>query len=65
MMLTLLIAHDLRRSLGSWMVNTGASLVVIGGALGHIDSKSTEVLPAWQSTQLRMQWNALRRPFLG
>lgn len=35
--------HDLRRSLGSWMASTGASLAVIGGALGHKDSKSTEV----------------------
>jgi integrase len=35
--------HDLRRSLGSWMVNTGASIAVIGGALGHKDAKSTEV----------------------
>lgn len=35
--------HDLRRSLGSWMVNTGASLAIIGGALGHQDSKSTKV----------------------
>jgi integrase len=35
--------HDLRRSLGSWMVNTGASIAMIGGALGHKDAKSTEV----------------------
>lgn len=35
--------HDLRRSLGSWMVNTGASLAIVGGTLGHKDSKSTEV----------------------
>jgi integrase len=35
--------HDLRRSLGSWMANTGASMVIIGGALGHKDQKSTQV----------------------
>lgn len=35
--------HDLRRSLGSWMVNTGASLAIVGGALGHMDSASTKV----------------------
>ena len=35
--------HDLRRSLGSWMVNTGASIAIIGGALGHKDAKSTEI----------------------
>ncbi len=35
--------HDLRRSLASWMVIEGASLVVAGGALGHKDPKSTSV----------------------
>ncbi len=35
--------HDLRRSLGSWMVNSGASLAIIAGALGHKDAKSTAV----------------------
>ncbi len=35
--------HDLRRSLASWMVIEGASLVVTGGALGHKDPQSTAV----------------------
>ena len=35
--------HDLRRSLGSWMAHTGASMVIIGGALGHKDSASTQI----------------------
>ena len=35
--------HDLRRSLGSWMVNTGASIAIVGGALGHKDSASTKI----------------------
>ncbi len=35
--------HDLRRSLGSWMVNTGASIAIVGGALGHKDSASTRI----------------------
>lgn len=35
--------HDLRRSLGSWMVNTGSSLALIGGALGHKDQQSTKI----------------------
>lgn len=35
--------HDLRRSLGSWMVNSGASMAIIGSALGHKDAKSTRV----------------------
>ena len=35
--------HDLRRTLGSWQVATGASLPVIGKSLGHKSSKATEV----------------------
>lgn len=33
--------HDLRRTLGSWMAITGASMLIIAGALGHkIDTSS-------------------------
>lgn len=35
--------HDLRRTLGSWQVATGASLPIIGKSLGHKSSKATEV----------------------
>jgi len=35
--------YDLRRSLGTWQVNLGASLPIIGKSLGHSDHKSTEV----------------------
>lgn len=35
--------HDLRRSLGSWMVDTGASLPVVGKTLNHLDPSSTAV----------------------
>jgi integrase len=35
--------HDLRRSLGSWMVNNGASLPVIQKTLGHASFASTEI----------------------
>lgn len=35
--------HDLRRSLGSWMVGSGASLQVIGKTLGHHDPATTLV----------------------
>ncbi len=33
--------HDLRRSLGSWQAITGASLVIIGKALGHKSAGTT------------------------
>jgi integrase len=35
--------HDLRRTLGSWMVDTGASLPVIGKTLHHLSPASTAV----------------------
>ncbi|MFO1413937.1 MAG: site-specific integrase [Burkholderiales bacterium] len=35
--------HDVRRTLGSWMVDTGATLAVIGKQLGHRDQKSTAI----------------------
>jgi integrase len=35
--------HDLRRTLGSWQANLGASLQIIGASLGHKSMKSTEV----------------------
>lgn len=35
--------HDLRRSLGSWMVDTGASLPVIGKTLNHMSHTTTAI----------------------
>jgi integrase len=35
--------HDLRRTLGSWMVDTGASLPVIGQALHHQSQATTAI----------------------
>lgn len=35
--------HDLRRTLGSWQANTGASLSIIGKSLGHKNLKTTEI----------------------
>jgi integrase len=35
--------HDLRRSLGSWMAITGASLPVVGKALGHSQPNTTQI----------------------
>jgi integrase len=35
--------HDLRRTLGSWMVDTGASIPVIGKALHHQSQETTAI----------------------
>jgi integrase len=35
--------HDLRRSLGSWMAISGASLPIVGKALGHTQASTTQV----------------------
>lgn len=35
--------HDLRRTLGSWLVAQGTSLPIIGRALGHRSQASTQI----------------------
>ena len=35
--------HDLRRSLASWQIDTGASLAVVGRTLGHLSPAATRV----------------------
>jgi integrase len=35
--------HDLRRSLGSWAAMTGASTLIVGKALGHLDQQATAI----------------------
>jgi len=35
--------HDLRRTLGSWLARTGASLVIIGKTLNHLDPSATAI----------------------
>lgn len=46
--------HDLRRSLGSWQAQAGASLAVIGASLGHADLKSTQVYSRLQIDPVRI-----------
>jgi integrase len=41
--LTNLRLHDLRRTLGSWQARTGASLLLIGKSLNHLDPSSTAI----------------------
>ena len=45
--------HDLRRTLGSWQVNTGASLPVVGKTLGHTQPKTTQVYARLQLDPVR------------
>ncbi len=35
--------HDLRRTMGSWQANTGASLPIIGRSLNHKSAQSTQI----------------------
>ena len=35
--------HDLRRTAGSWMAATGASLPIVGKALGHTSTAATQI----------------------
>jgi integrase len=45
--------HDLRRSLGSWAAMTGASLAVIGKALGHKSVDATRIYARLQHDPVR------------
>lgn len=45
--------HDLRRSLGSWQVDTGASLAIIGQTLGHKSAAATAVYARLSSDPVR------------
>lgn len=45
--------HDLRRTLGSWQVATGASLPVIGKTLGHTQPKTTQIYARLQLDPVR------------
>ncbi|ASZ13269.1 site-specific integrase [Chitinophaga pendula] len=44
--------HDLRRTLGSYMAITGASLPIIGGALNHKSQDSTEIYARLSQTPI-------------
>lgn len=38
-----IVIHDIRRTLGSWQANMGASLQIIGRSLGHSSDRSTKI----------------------
>lgn len=50
--------HDLRRTLGSWMAMDNASLAVIGKALGHSNSKTTEIYARMNLDPVRLHQGA-------
>lgn len=56
--------HDLRRSLGSWQINTGASLAIVGKSLGHRSSSATLVYARLQVDPVRdameRAWGAMQ-----
>lgn len=41
--LTDLRIHDIRRTVGSWLASSGASVFIISKALGHVSARSAEV----------------------
>lgn len=46
--------HDLRRTLGSWMADTGAALNVIGKTLGHTSPSATAIYARLSHRPLRV-----------
>lgn len=61
--LTDLRPHDLRRTTGSYMAMTGASLPVIGKALGHRDQRSTAVYAKLNLDPVRKALDQVREQF--
>jgi integrase len=53
--------HDLRRSLGSWQAEAGASLTLIGKTLGHRDHKATQVYARLQLDPVRVSVDGVTR----
>ncbi len=49
--------HDLRRTVGAWMANSGASDLIIGKALGHSDPEATRVYARVTDTTARDHLN--------
>jgi len=50
--------HDLRRTLGSWLVAAGASLPLIGKALNHSQAATTQVYARLQLEPVRLALDA-------
>ena len=50
--------HDLRRTLGSWLVAAGASLPLIGKALGHSQPSTTAIYARLQLDPVRLALEA-------
>jgi len=57
--------HDLRRSLGSWAAMSGASLAIIGRALGHKSVDATQIYARLQVDPVRAAMELATSEMLG
>lgn len=57
--------HDLRRSLGSWAAMSGASLTIIGRALGHKSVDATQIYARLQVDPVREAMETATTQMLG
>ena len=57
--------HDLRRTLGSWLVAAGASLPLIGKALNHSQTATTQIYARLQLDAVRTALDANATKMLG
>jgi integrase len=57
--------HDLRRTFGSWQVGTGASLAMVGRALGHTTPQATAVYARFDLDPLRRSVEATADAMFG
>ena len=56
--------HDLRRSMGSWQANTGASLQVIQKTLGHTSTRATHIYARLQLDPVRQAMEVAAKAML-
>jgi integrase len=57
--------HDLRRSMGSWMTIQGASLPIVGKALGHKTSQATSIYARLNLDPVRIAMEKAAEGMLG
>lgn len=62
--ITNLRMHDLRRTMGSWEANTGASLHIIGRSLGHSSLRATHIYARLQQEPVREAMSKAARAML-
>jgi integrase len=57
--------HDLRRTLGSWQVDTGASIVIVGKTLNHKSQATTAIYARLDNDPVRVSMETATKAMFG